>query len=187
MAAEVLRVREELAAGGELDRGYHPRMRAVHEQNAARMHEILAADAWPTKSLVGEEAAAAAWLVVQHAIGDPPLQRRCLALLGPAVEAGEVPAVQAAMLEDRIRTQEGRGQLYGTQFDWDAEGRMSALPIDDAAHVDDRRHAIGLPPIAEAIAAQRAAVAARGATPPADWDAYQRERNAWLRSAGWRS
>jgi hypothetical protein len=35
MAAEDLRVREELARDGSLFEGYHPRMRAVHERNAA--------------------------------------------------------------------------------------------------------------------------------------------------------
>jgi hypothetical protein len=67
---------------------------------------------------------------VQHAISLPQFQRQCLALLQAAVTRGEAPAWQVAMLTDRIRILEGRQQLYGTQFDWDANGQMSPLPIE---------------------------------------------------------
>jgi hypothetical protein len=40
---------------------------------------------------------------------------------------GDAPALQAAMLEDRIRAFEGRPQRYGTQFDWDANGEPSPV------------------------------------------------------------
>src|SRR5262249_54218490 len=98
MAAEDQRVRAELAADGSLFDGYHPRMAKVHDKNAARLVEILGQHGWPGRSLVGEDGARAAWLVLQHAIGHPGLQRRGLELLRKAAARGEVPAVEVAML-----------------------------------------------------------------------------------------
>ncbi len=186
MAREDLRVREELANDGSLYGGYHPRMRKVHERNAAKLREILDVHGWPGQSLVGDRGAEAAWLIVQHAIGDPPLQRRCLALLRAAAAAGDAPTLQVAMLDDRIRTFEGRGQLYGTQYDWDEQGQMSPLPIEDAAHVDERRRRLGLLPLDEETRRRRIAVAQSGEQRPQDWDAFQRRAEEWLRSGGWR-
>ena len=81
MEAEDLRVRAELLDEGALGDGYNPRMRAVHERNAARLKEIIAAHGWPGRSLVGPDGSHAAWRIVQHAIGDPPFQRQALELL----------------------------------------------------------------------------------------------------------
>jgi len=185
MAAEDLRVRSALAADGSLFDGYHPAMEAVHRRNAARLGQILDAHGWPGPSLVGPEAAHAAWLILQHAIADPPLQRRGAALL-EAAPAGEVPRVELAMLQDRIRTLEGRGQLYGTQLDWDAEGRLSPQPIESPEGVDRRRAAIGLGPLAEDVRRRRAEAAQAGERPSADWDRRRREMEAWARRVGWR-
>jgi hypothetical protein len=185
MAEEDLRVRTELAADGSLFEGYHPRMRAVHDRNAARLKPIVEAHGWPTRSAVGDDASHAAWLVLQHAIGHPALQRDCLVLLQALPEA-EVDPVEVGMLEDRIRVFEGRGQLLGTQFDWDADGEMSPLPIEAPEQVDARRAAIGLRPLAEEIEARRLAVAKAKERPPADRAARERDYQAWLREVGWR-
>jgi hypothetical protein len=107
--------------------------------------------------------------------------------LDAAADCGEVPAWQAAMLEDRIRTFEGRPQRYGTQFDWDPDGRLSPLPIEDPAGLDQRRQALGLRPLEEETRAQRRSAAQSGERPPADWEARQREMEVWLRQVGWRS
>jgi hypothetical protein len=185
MAAEDIRVREELARSGELFEGYHPRMREVHERNAARLLELIESHGWPTRALVGEEGANAAWLILQHAIGNPSLQRRGLVLMKEAQPGGEVSRVHVAMLEDRIRVNEGRGQRYGTQFDWDSGGLLSPLPLEDADGVDRRRIEVGLPPLDEDIQRMRQMAARNGDRPPADWQARQSEIRDWRRSAGW--
>jgi len=166
LAERDLVVRRRLAADGSLFEGYHPEMRAVHERNAAALEAILSEQGWPTRDLVGEEGASAAWLIAQHAIGLPDFQRRCLMALQSAAAAGQVPAWQPAMLLDRIRIFEGKPQIYGTQFDWDEEGRMSPLPIEAIAGVDARRATLGLPPLASAIEEQRRRTTEE--KPPAD-------------------
>jgi hypothetical protein len=103
-----------------------------------------------------------------------------------AATRGEVPPLQPALLEDRIRTLEGRPQRYGTQFDWDESGELSPLPVEDRERVDERRRAVGLGPLTEAIRHQREAAAAEGDRPPDDWHARRRGREAWLREVGWR-
>jgi hypothetical protein len=186
MAAEDLRVREELARTGVLFDGYHPRMRELHESNAARLAAIMDEHGWPGISLVGAEAAEAAWLVLQHAIGNPSLQRRGLQLLQAAADRGDASRVHVAKLEDRIRSSEGKGQLYGTQFDWDEQGLMSPLPCDDERNVDRRRSEIGLPPLAQDTEQKRREAAESGMRAPRNWSARQREKEDWLRATGWR-
>ena len=186
MAAEDLVLRAELARSGALFDGYHPRMREVHARNAGRLGAILEAHGWPGRSLVGEDASAAAWLVLQDAIGNPSLQRRGLTLMSAAAATGDVSPIHVAMLEDRIRSNEGKGQRYGTQLDWDAEGRLSPLPIEDEPNVDQRRAEIGLGPLAEDVRRKRQLALESGERPPRDWDARQTEIEEWVRSTGWR-
>ena len=187
MAAEDLRVREELVADGSLFEGYHDRMREVHERNAARLLAVVQEHGWPGRSSVGERAAQAAWLILQHAISRPLVQRNGLSALKTAAAAGEVPLAQVAMLEDRVRSNEGRRQLYGTQFDWDEHGQLSPLPIEDEGNVDKRRREVGLGPLAEDIKRKRDAALREGEQPPPDWKERQRAKEIWLRAVGWRT
>ena len=180
LASDDRQVRNELAADGSLFGGYHPRMEAVHRRNAARLMAILDQYGWPGASLVGSEAAEAAWLIAQHAIGDPYFQRRCLRLLQEAAKRGEAQAWQPAMLEDRIRMFEGRPQVYGTQLEPDDQGQLRPYPIEDPEHVEERRRAVGLEPLsAHLTRAERMPL-------PTDRARFAREYQAWLRRVGWR-
>ncbi len=188
LAAEDQRVRAELAADGSLYDGYHPVMEAVHRRNAARLEAIVEQVGWPGHTLVGRHAAWAAWLILQHAIGDPDFQRRGLDWLRAAAARGDVPAVEVTMLEDRIAVFEGRTQRYATQFDTDEQGRLVPYPVDDPAGVDARRETVGLPPLAETIREKQAILAAEASPAPAvDWAERRRRYEAWLRQVGWRA
>lgn len=144
MSALDLEVRQNLIARGVIYDGYHPEMEAIHVRNASRLKEILAEHGWPGPALVGDDGAEAAWLIVQHAIGDPALQRQCLLLLQGAAQSDEVPLWQAAMLEDRIRMFEGRPQIYGTQLETDSEGTIRPYLLEDPEHVEEHRDRVGL-------------------------------------------
>ncbi len=184
MAEEDQRVRAELLAEGVLFNGYQPRMAEVHHRNALRLASIMTEMGWPGRSVVGREAADAAWLVLQHAIGDPAVMRRGLELLR-SLPPGEVDPIQVAMLEDRVRTYSGLPQIYGTQFDWDERGEMQPRPIEDAADVDMRRSAIGLPPLAEKLRKIREMLGRDGVRMEADAAERRREIDAWERTVGW--
>lgn len=186
MSREDRDVREELERDGSLFDGYDPRMAEVHRKNGDRLKRIVNTRGWPGVSRVGAEAAEAAWLIVQHAIGQPDLMRRGLAALEEAVPRGAASPLHRAMLEDRIRTFEGRGQRFGTQFDWDAEGELSPLPLEDPASVDARRGEIGLPPLAADLHCRKEAMASSTERPPADREKRRQTLEAWLRKVGWR-
>lgn len=185
MAEEDLRVREELAADGSLFEGYHPRMAEVHRRNGRRLFEIIDQYGWPGKTLVGQEGADAAWLIVQHDIGNPKLQRRSLTLLREAVAKGEVPALQLAMVTDRVCVLEGKPQIYGTQYDWDENGEMSPCPVENPEQVDELREGIGLIPLKEDTRQKRVAILQSSEKPPRNLKARRREMQRWARAAGW--
>lgn len=174
------RVREELAADGSLFQGYAPRMEEVHRRNAERLAGVIEDIGWPSEPLVGPEAAEAAWLIAQHAIGEPEFQRQCLSLLLDAAARGEVPAWQPAMLEDRIRMFEKRPQLYGTQLEADDEGWLRPYQIEDPDRLAERREKVGLPPLPEVTARAERVMS------PEERAAHDREAQAWLKRVGWR-
>jgi hypothetical protein len=179
-------VRAELAADGLLSDGYHPRMEEVHRRNAARLAEVIGQRGWPGRAIVGDDGADAAWMIAQHAISEPQFQRRCLALQKAAAAEKEIPLWQPAYLEDRIRMFEGKPQVYGTQYDWDENGEMSPLPIEDSEHVDQRRAALGLIPLAENTKHMREGVLKGKEQRPRDWAIREQELEAWARRVGWR-
>lgn len=179
MAEEDARVRTGLSRTGALFDGYHPEMQAVHDANADALQRLVERQGWPDASAVGEKASEAAWLIAQHAIGRPDFMRWAFAHLGAAVTRGHAPAWQAAYLEDRIRTLEGRPQRFGTQFDWDQAGRMALQPIEDEANVDTRRAAVGL------AALRRVHAIDAAERPPPALAEYRRAQDAWRKAVGW--
>lgn len=181
-----LSLRARLVDEGTLFHGYHPEMEAVHLTNASLLEACLDEIGWPSRTQVGEEGAAAAMLVLQHAISRPALQRKGLACILAAVEAGEANALDAVYLADRIAVLEGRPQLFGSQFDWDEAGQLSPAPLADPDSVDTRRASVGLPPLAETIDAMRARAAAEGDMAPADMAARKAAYAAFLQRVGWR-
>ncbi len=186
LATEDERVRDLLASDDSLFEGYHPEMQTVHDRNAQRLDEIIDESDWPGVSLVGEDGGEAAWLIAQHAIALPAFQRKCLGLLVQTAEKGEAPWWQVAYLTDHIRFNEGKPQVYGTQFDWDKNGSMSPWPIDDELGVDERRQSVGLEPLGKWIDAMRHSITDSSEKPPRDFAARQQQMDAWARSVGWR-
>jgi hypothetical protein len=141
-------VREGFSAERAQDSAYVRRMMRVDSASSARMREILSVHGWPGISLVGPEAAKAAFLLVQHT-SDNELQRQALALM-EAAPRGEVALPDLALLSDRVRVRQGLPQRYGSQFSL-KDGRWIADPIDDLARLDERRGSMGLPPMAEYV------------------------------------
>ena len=182
-----LDTRTRLAASGELFNGYHPEMEAVHDENAALLTRVFDDIGWPGRREYGDDGAGAAFLILQHAIGHPDLQRRGLTLLLDAIPEGQANPLDVAYLSDRISIFEGGAQTFGTQFDWDANGQLSPAAVRDPETLDERRASVGLPPMAETIAHMRANAAAEGDTAPTDLAERRAAYDAWARKVGWRA
>lgn len=115
--------------------------------NVRQLDNIIEESGWPHRSVVGDKAATAAFLVIQHA--SPNRQKEYFPFLRAAVEIGEAAADHLALLEDRILMSEGKKQRYGSQLQDNGKGGWEFYPIEDEANVDERRKAVGLPPLAE--------------------------------------
>lgn len=119
---------------------------AIDVANMKRLAEIIDAYGWPGLRFAGR-ASRTAFLVLQHA--DHDSQVRYLPLLRDAVKRNDALGSQLAMLEDRVRVADGRPQWYGTQLSAPKGGTLHFSPIEDESHVDERRAAVGLQPLAE--------------------------------------
>jgi hypothetical protein len=151
MAAEDQRIRKRSMAPG---RGFVRRLDAdtakeymrIDAENAERLRQIVAEHGWPGRSLVGEQGAHDAWLIAQHADRQPEFQRQALELLADAVARGEASARDLAYLTDRVRVNEGRKQVFGTQIMGVEDGVPVPRPIEDRERLDERRTEVGLEP-----------------------------------------
>ncbi len=125
------------------------KMDSVDSINTKRVKEMINRYGWPGVSVVGNDGAEAAFIVVQHS-RDTLFQRSCLKLIRTAFKDGEVSGNDLALLTDRVRVGEGKAQLYGSQAKI-VDGKIVVDPIEDEANVDKRRAELDLPPMAEYI------------------------------------
>jgi hypothetical protein len=123
------------------------KMAAVDKKNRARLTEIVKKYGWPGKSLVDQDGAHAAWLMLQHADNDRKFQKKCLKLMEDAPK-GEVEPADIAFLTDRLLIADKKKQRYGTQLIGE-NGVFKPQPIEDEANVDKRRAELGLVPMKE--------------------------------------
>lgn len=186
MAKQDEQMRAKLASSGELFEGYHPEMEKVHNDNAERLEQLIDEHGWPDKALVGQDASYAAWLIVQHAIGKPHFQKKCLGLLKKEVEKGEFEPKLVAYLEDRINIYEGKPQIYGTQFDWDSEGQLSPQPIQNPDTVNQLRESVGLEPLEEKIQEMRRNAKQEHHQAPKNQQKREQKFHQWAKKVGWR-
>jgi hypothetical protein len=171
-------LREELLRRRDIDRAARSaysgapadmaRLMELDSENTAWLIMIVERVGWPGHSLVGEDAAHAAWLLAQHADLNPVFQRRCVELLRDAVERGEASGADLAYLTDRVLVASGEPQLFGTQLTV-SDGHYVPAPMREPETVDARRVAMGLNPVAEHLGPAsdryRSPRSARGACP----------------------
>ena len=123
-------------------------VRALSKRHIARLEQILAVHGWPKITLVGFNGMSAMWTIAQH--GGKEFLGRVLPLMYEAVRSGDLDASLYALSFDRVLIQQGKNQLYGSQFDIDAaSGKCLPKPIDDPQHVDERRRRAGMEPLAD--------------------------------------
>jgi hypothetical protein len=121
-------------------------MKAMSEKQVARLREIIKQYGWPGRTLVGDNGMSDAWLIAQH--GGKEFLHETLPLMKEAVDKHELEGGLYATSLDRTLIQDGKKQLYGSQFDTKGD-KCEPLPIEDPEHVEERRKAIGLGPLDE--------------------------------------
>jgi hypothetical protein len=143
-------VREQFASafreGKQPDSAIVARMRGVDADNTRWLAEVIGHRGWLGPSVVGQDGADAAFLLVQHADADTAFQARVLPLLAQAYRTGQATGQQFALLTDRLAVARGTPQVYGTQVAL-VSGRAVLKPILDSAGIDARRASVGLPPL----------------------------------------
>jgi hypothetical protein len=127
------------------------RMARVDRKNWTWLSRQVRKHGWLGKSLVGEDGARAAWLLVQHADANPKFQRTCLDKMNQLAD-GEVGAADVAYLTDRVLLAEGKKQRYGTQMRGilrAGKQGLEPLPCESPEQLDALRAEVGLPPMSE--------------------------------------
>jgi len=156
MVASDQEAREALIRGGieSPDAVSSAKVADIDRKNLVVIRRIIETRGWPGRSLVGEDGAQAAFLLVQHADAAPEFQKRCLPLIDAAFRAGEATGQDFALLTDRVLRADGKPQRYGTQVRVE-NGRLVVPPVEDEANLEPRRASVGLPPMKEYLDALR--------------------------------
>ncbi len=141
-------VEQQYGSGSPEMKAHWRRIMEKDSLNLIAVARILDERGWLGPDVVGEKGNQTIFLVVQHA--DIATQERYLPLMRAAVAKGNAKSASLALLEDRVLMRRGRKQLYGSQIGRDPEsGAYFLSPLEDPDHVDERRAAMGLGPIAD--------------------------------------
>jgi hypothetical protein len=170
----------ELAAAGEINESFHPRVEELHRAHASRLRQMIAVFGWPGRALVGESGSRAAWRIAMHSYAEPAFMRLCRDHIDRATQADDAPRWQFALIDDRIRVFEGRPQRYGTQLRHGAGG-VEPYPLEDESRINSMRMQAGLPPLARTLAEARS----QPPVPPAIVASRETAELEFRRHAGW--
>lgn len=180
-----LELRNQLLQKGQLGEGYNEVMEQLHNKNAKLLDNIIDTIGYPTIDKVGKEASEAAWLIIQHSIGQPDFMKKCAELLKNAVNENKADPKNLAYLTDRIAVFEGRPQLYGTQFDWNENKELVPNICDNFIKVNQRRKSIGLNTLEEQTVLIRQRIKNENQMPPKDLDNRKNNMDEWKKRVGW--
>ena len=185
MVEEEGRLRAELASDGSLYEGYPQQIRELHLRQANELEKIVDIHGWPKISLVGEEGADAAWLILQHAISRPDFMKRCFPVFERAAQENEASLRHLSCLTDGIRYFSRVPQVYGNYFDWNEKGQFEPWDIEEPENVNERRKKMGLNTLEERIEEMQADVRKYNLSPPGDYLKWQSDMYRFLREVGW--
>lgn len=125
-------------------------MREADSVNVIKITKLIDQHGWLGADVVGTRGNETLFLVIQHA--DLAVQDKYLSVMREAVSAGKASASHLALLEDRVNLAHGKRQIYGSQIRNDPKsGEYYVLPLEDPDHVDERRAAVGLGPLADYV------------------------------------
>ena len=86
--------------------------------------------------------------MVQHSDHKPEFQKEVLEKMKIEVDKGNAIPSNYGLLVDRVKINTGEKQVYGTQVTYNFEtGQAYPKALADSSAVNERRKAVGLPPI----------------------------------------
>ena len=115
---------------------------AIDKRLLDELLTMVPEEGWFLKSVYGEQASKAAFLIIQHS--DVENWRRFVPILEPLVARGEVEGQSYGLMYDRLAVNEGRPQRYGTQMA--CKGGKWVIDrenLEDPENADARRAAMG--------------------------------------------
>lgn len=147
------------------------KMEAIDKDNLAWFKTVVKEKGWPGKAMVGPDGAQGAFLIAQHAVSDLNFMADCHKKLIEAHKAGDAEGQWVALMTDWLLVlKDKKKQLYGSQLE-SKDGKLVPQPIEDEAHVDERRKALGMPPLADYL---KMVNEGRGARPAPKADAAEK-------------
>lgn len=99
----------------------------------------------------GKETSLNFWLIVQHGDHDVNFQNRALKAMKKQLDKKNVNARNYAYLYDRVKKNQNKPQLYGTQMVWDSLGIHRPYKLKCQNEVNLRREKMGLGTIEDYI------------------------------------
>ena len=136
--------RQQFELHGLADKAAAAATARVDRANLARLERIVRRHGWPTAALVGQDGMGDFWLLAQHA--PQSFIARALPHLKAAADRGEIAWSALVLTIDRDLTHRRLPQVYGTQTTIQPDGSMVLDPVQDEAHLDERRAQVGLGP-----------------------------------------
>lgn len=115
----------------------------LRKENTEKLKELVSEFGFPTISLVGQEAHAAAFYLFNRSINDVTFIGKLYKDISK-LPSSEINLIEYAFLEDKLNFYVGKPQVYGTQFYHDDEGNFIPWTILNEEEVEQRRKEIGL-------------------------------------------
>ena len=159
--------------------GYSDEMRMIHEENARYLEEVLETIFLDDLMASPKDIADGVFLIIQHAISMPRFMKKMYQLL---TQLSRPMPIYVAYLEDRIRSFERQPQCYGTQYDYDEQGRMTMYWTNDSVKtINQRRKEIGLSSVEE----NEQRFIHQPKLSLKETEKYRKNQHEWLVKTGW--
>lgn len=127
------------------------RMDQILKKNLSDLKNLLNKYVWINISAFNARADNQAWLIVASATFDKTYQKKILPILKLYVDKKDTSGRNYAYLYDQIAVSDGKKQSFGTQGQCEGPGIWRPAPIDDEAHVNDRRLNLGMEPLEDFV------------------------------------
>lgn len=128
----------------ELSKKFNDSIKMMYQKNCKECERIFQKYGYPNYDVVGVKSSYNFWLLVQHCDSEVKFQKNILKALKVQVKKGKADPKNLAYLTDRVRKNQKKKQIYGTQVYRDKEGIYKPHPIKKEKRVNERRRELGL-------------------------------------------